>query len=249
MKIKILFFVFFATFIFACETALGPNEIGGDTNIDLTKVGNDFGISPSFKGTFSPALNNIRDTIIITKNEGGIITIKGRIFSDLDAASAIDTLLGTSGLPETTKHQIVDAYLSKYDITIDTSDEKNMNLTFETKLKVTSEGIQDFHYSKGDLSKPFTIVKYGSNVGDKYEFTTKEGKKIVREVVQKNPVEDWDLSFWKVKTIRVEQMIDDDPILEKVTFITNHKYGLVGLIHKFKDGKIIETTILPWAVL
>ena len=249
MKIKFLIILIIGLFILACETTTGPNEIGGDTDLTLTKVGNEFGLSIKFNGVNSPALSNIKDSVFITKSENGIITIKGRVFSDIDALNAIDTLLGTQGLPDNTKHQIVDAYLNSYGITIDTSNHENMNLTFEVKLKVTSEGIQDFHYSKGDLNKPFTIVKYGSNVGDKYEFATSEGKKIVREVIQKNPVEDWELAFWSVKTVRVEQKIEDDPILEKVTFITNHKFGLVGLIHKFKDGKIIETTILPWAML
>lgn len=33
------------------------------------------------------------------------------------------------------------------------------------KLKVTSEGIQEFINSDGDLSRPFTIVKYDAEVG------------------------------------------------------------------------------------
>lgn len=249
MKIRILLSLAALFIIFACESTTGPNEIGGNTDLELTKVGSEFGVSPKMKGIYSPALSNLRDTVKIIKNEGGIVTVKGKIVTDIDAVKALDTLFGTQNLPENIKHQIVDAYLVKYGLSIDTTDHQNMRLDFEFKMKVTSEGLQEFVYSKGDLTKPYTIVKYNSNVGDKYEFTTAEGEKITRTVVQKNEEEDWDLSFWKVKTIRVEQMMNDDPVIKKVTFITNHKFGLVGIIHEFKDGKIIETTILPWSML
>jgi len=37
----------------------------------------------------------------------------------------------------------------------------------QLKLKITSDGIQDFVHSKGDESKPFTIMKYSAKLGDK----------------------------------------------------------------------------------
>lgn len=249
MKTKTLFaFLALALFI-SCETATGPNEIGGETNLELTKVGAEFGVSPKIKGQHIPALENLRDSVFITKNDNGIVTFTGSFFTDLESLRTLDTLFGTQSLPENMKHQIVDAYMQKWGFTIDTSDHDNLRLDFEFKLKITSEGIQDFVYSGGDLSKPFTIVKYSANVGDKYEFTGKDGKKVVRTVVQKDPLEDWYLAFWMVKTIRVEQDVADDPVIKKVTFITNHKFGLVGFIHEFHDGRIIETTILPWDML
>ncbi len=249
MKTRTLF-AFLAVGIFiSCETATGPNEIGGETNLELTKVGAEFGISPKIKGQHIPALSNLRDSVFITKNDKGIVTFKGAIVTDLESLRSLDTLFGTQALPENVKHQIVDAYMQKWGFTIDTSDHDNLRIDFEFKLKITSEGIQDFVYSKGDLSKPFTIVKYSAKVGDKYEFTDKDGKKTVRTVVQKNPDEDWSLAFLMVKTIRIEEYLSDDPLIKKVTFITNHKFGLVGFIHEFHDGRIIETTILPWGVL
>jgi|GEM_PF-6249924 len=49
--------------------------------------------------------------------------------------------------------------------------------------------------------------------------------------------------------MRVEQETPKDPITKKITYIGNHKYGLVGVIVETKDGKVIQTTILPWSVL
>jgi hypothetical protein len=249
MKIRTLFACLVVFAIFACDSATGPNDMGGKTDIDLTKVGNEFGVSIKIKGTFSSALQDIRDSVIITKNDNGIVTFKGIFFSTVDDLKAIDTLLGTHDLSDEIKHQVVDIYLAKYGATIDTSDQANLRLDVEFKLKITSEGIQDYFHAKGDLSKPFTAVKYSSNIGDKYEFTNSEGKKIVRTVIEKNPSEDWDLAFWRVKTIKVEELTPDDPLLQSIVYVGNHKFGLVGLIMKFKDGRVVETTVLPWNIM
>lgn len=236
-------------FAFACDTATGPNEIGGDTNLDLTKVGNDFGVSISIPETYVPALQNIIDTVRITKNDNGIVTFSGKFLIDFESLQQLDTLIGTAPLSDNLKHQLVDYFLAKYNATIDTSDKSAYKLLAEMKFKITSEGIQDFVHSNNDLSKPFTIVKYGSNVGDKYEFTKADGSKITRTVVEKNPEEDWELSFWRVKTIKVEEVDPNDPLISKMTYVGNHKFGLVGLIIEFKDGRKIITTILPWDVM
>lgn len=247
-RIYFLFAILFA-FAFACDTATGPNEIGGDTNLDLTKVGNEFGISIKLVGDYIPALQNIQDSVVITKNDNGIVTFSGKFSIDVESLKQVDTAIGTAGLSDNVKHQLVDYFLIKYNATIDTSNTESYKLFAEMKFKITSEGIQDFVHANNDVSKPFTIVKYGSNVGDKYEFTKADGSKITRTVVEKNPEEDWDLSFWRVKTIKVEEVDANDPLIGKITYVGNHKFGLVGLIVEFKDGRKIITTILPWDVM
>lgn len=233
--------------VFACETTLGPNEIGGNSDLELTNVGNGFGLSIDLGGLSGNGHfnGNIKDSIYISENDGGIVTISGKISTDFETLHTIDSLLGTQNLPQTAKNAVIDAYRDKYNLRIDTSNHENMSISFDNKIKITSEGIQDFTYSNGDLNKPFTIVKYSSNVGDKYEFTTSNGEKIVRTVVQKNPDEDWDVAFWSVKTIRVEEVVADDPLVQKITYICNHKFGLVGLIVNLKDGRIISTVVFP----
>ncbi len=241
--------VLFLFLFFACETATGPNEIGGDTNLDLTKVGSEFGVTIKLKDNNVAAFQAIKDSVFITKNDNGIVTFSGNFSIDFESLEKLDTVIGTSGLSDNMKHQLVDYFLTKYNATIDTSDKKDYKLYAELKFKITSEGIQDFIHANNDISKPFTIVKYSSNVGDKYEFTKADGSKIIRTVVLKNPDEDWDLAFWRVKTIRVEEVDANDPLISKLTYITNHKYGLVGIIIEFKDGRVIETTVLPWNML
>lgn len=249
MKRIYLLFAVLLALAFACDTATGPNEIGGDTNLDLTKVGNEFGVSIKLVGDFIPSLQNIQDSVVITKNDNGIVTFSGKFSIDFEALKQVDTAIGTAGLSDNMKHQLVDYFLLKYNATIDTSNKESYKLFAEMKFKITSEGIQDFAHSNNDVSKPFTIVKYGSNVGDKYEFTKADGSKITRTVVEKNPEEDWDLSFWRVKTIKVEEVDPNDPLISKMTYVANHKFGLVGLIIEFKDGKKIITTVLPWDVM
>lgn len=251
MKKYIIIIGFAAALLFACgDDSTGPNEIGGDANIELTEVGSEFGVNIGGQGDYIPALGKVEDSIYISKNEGGIVTFSGELTLDLESIRSIDTLLGTSGLSESAKREIVDQYLDKYGLSVDTTDHDNMKLILEdVKFKITSEGIQDFVYSDGNLSKPFTIAKYSSKVGDKYEFTTDDGKKITRTVVQTHGTEDWDLAFWTVKTMRVEQPVPDDPIMSKVTFVANHKFGLVGAIYELKDGQIFEVHILPWHMM
>ena len=114
----------------------------------------------------------------------------------------------------------------------------------EAKLKVTAEGIQEFVSSKGDLSKPFTIVKYNANVGDKYEFTNSDGVKITRTVTYKSTTDDYQVGFWYLKVIKVEET-REDPLTEKITYITNHKFGLVGVLLEPKAGKDIRVSVFP----
>jgi hypothetical protein len=111
-------------------------------------------------------------------------------------------------------------------------------------MKVTSEGIQEFVNSKGDLSRPFTIVKYGAAVGDKYEITNTEGVKVTRTVTYKSTTDDYGIGFWMIKIIKVEET-KEDPFVEKVTYYTNHKFGLVGIVINTKTGKELKLGIFP----
>jgi len=37
----------------------------------------------------------------------------------------------------------------------------------------------------------------------------------------------------------------EDPLFEKITYIANHKFGLVGVIVKGKNGKQTELSVFP----
>ncbi len=238
-------FILSGIFIFfACDdNALSPNEIGGETNLDLTKVGGEFS---SYLSTdaWMPTLDNLKDTAIITKNDNGNITVHVRAGFDSVFIAAIDSMLGTQALPKEIKTALIDKYLKKFGATIDTSNKKMMHAEFDIKMKVTSEGIQEFMSSGGDLSRPYTIVKYSANVGDKYEFTDEDGIKVTRTIVSKSTTDDYPMGFWMIKVMKIEQT-KDDPVIDKITYITNHKFGLVGVILQTKNGKTMKLGIIP----
>jgi hypothetical protein len=233
-----------AIFFSACDdTPTGPNDLGGDTNLELTRVGNEFSVYLDAE-SYPPAFDRMKDSVVITRNDNGIVTTHAQIRFDSLFVVALDSALGTSALPYAAKLAIVDTYVKKYGATLDTTDKQAMKIAFDLKMKVTSDGIQEFVTSKGDQSRPYTIVKYGAAVGDKYEFTNNEGVKITRTVTYKSTTDDYGIGFWMIKIIKVEET-KEDPLVEKVTYYTNHKFGLVGIVMRTKTGKELKLGIFP----
>ena len=229
----------------ACsEDPAGPNDIGGETDLDLTEVGNTFPVNLSTE-SFIPGIDQLQDSIVITGRDGGIVSVHARFTFDSVFVEGLDSALGTSGLPEAAKRAILDVYLDRYGATLDTTDREAMTLEVDGKLKVTSEGIQEFISSDGDLSRPFTIVKYDAEVGDTWNFTDSEGVVITRSVTYRSQTDDYPVAFWMLKIIKVEETREEDPLIERITYYTNHKYGLVGMEILTKNGRTIEVGILP----
>lgn len=199
------------------DTVLGPNEIGGNTNLPLTQVGNVTSIYVNINGSSVP----VEDTMYITKSDNGIVTYK--IKANL------------AGLPLAS---IIPADLK------DSSGNLNADMVF----KITSDGIQEFYTGKNDMSKPFTIAKSSANVGDQYEFTTSTGKHIVRTVTEKTGVDEWPVGMYLIKTIKTEQVGSQIDSVSKVTFRTNHKYGLVYVEFTLLNGSIVKINLMPWNV-
>jgi hypothetical protein len=231
-------------FISCSDTATGPNDIGGETNLDLTQVGNTFSAYLDVTNEVIPGLDHMNDSIVITKNDNGIVTTHVLVGFDTAFVSGLDSALGTKSLPWSAKLAILDTYLDRYGATIDTTNKLAMKVNFDLKMKVTSEGIQEFVHSKGDLSRPFTIVKYGAAVGDKYQFVRDDGVTVTRTVTYKSATDDYPLGFWQIKVIKVEESASD-PLMEKVTYYTNHKFGLVGVVFLTKNGRELKIGIFP----
>lgn len=114
-------------------------------------------------------------------------------------------------------------------------------LVCQGKFKMTDEGIMD--YNNID-HKPFVLVKYDAEVGDKYTLEKSDGTKIVREVVRKSTEDDFYYGFLLIKTIDVEQS-SNIPGVEKITYFTNHKFGLVAVRVSMEDGSTPQMTIIP----
>lgn len=195
----------------------GANDLGGSTDLELTKVGNEYGAYIKINGQDL----DLKDSIWISKNDNGIITVKILVEKSDDPLWVL--------IPEKFK-------------------DKDGNVNTELHYKVTSEGIQDYYHSNQDLSKPFTIVKYNGNVGDKYEFTRDDGKKIVREITEKTNIDEFPLGFIYIKTILTEEVVNELGV-KKVLTRSNHKFGMVYVEYQFENGATAAITLMPWAVL
>lgn len=80
------------------------------------------------------------------------------------------------------------------------------------------------------------LVKYDSSVGDTYGTKT-SGK--VRKVVSKTGVDDYPYGLYMIKTIQVESTLGNSSAIagiNNITYIANHKFGMVGVKVDFEDG-------------
>lgn len=246
MKKLFPFFIIIVFTFFSCEKSTDPNVIGGSTDIPLTKVGSSFGVSFDVGDpVLNMVVNRIEDSIVITKNENGLVNFNVTLKINEKTLRQIDTLLGTYKMPG----EVLRKAITDLGFTVDNSTPNVYKFHRDVKFKITSEGIQDFFYAEGDYTKPFTMFKYSSKVGDEYTYKRKDGYVMKRKVIATHTVEDWDLGYLLIKTMRVEQQIENDPVFKKVIWVGNHKFGWVGAIAELHDGRKIQTTIFPWSML
>jgi hypothetical protein len=222
-----------------------PNSpVGGETVLEDTEPGSRHSAYPELD-EWLPDEFTPRDSIIVKSRNNGVVVMDVNVMFDTNFTLRLDTLLGTTPLPNDAKKAIIDSYLAQYGATLDTTDKNNMVIHAEPKFRVTSQGIQDFVNSRGDESKPFTIIKYDMKVGDTWSFKRSDGTVVTRKVVHHSTVDDYEVIWWRLKVFKTEQTQTNDPLLSKIVWVTNHKYGLVG-IHIFdKDGREIPITIAP----
>lgn len=231
-------------FLNSCDDLFGDpdsNVIGGDGNLEQNKVGAEYGATFEIAGV----RQDFEDSIIVTKNDNGNVELKAKIVFNRSQYEAISQELGFAELPENERRQLLDIYKNKFGFVIDTNNPNEMIIEHELKFRATSEGIQDYIYSRGDTKKPFTIIKYGDQVGSKYEFTENDGNKVIRTIIHKDEKESFPLVFWNIKITKVEE-INNDPLLSKIVYYANHKFGLVGVEVFFRSGKTAFMSIIPW---
>jgi hypothetical protein len=99
------------------------------------------------------------------------------------------------------------------------------------KIQQTKDGIKCLTGSGEGV-----VVKYGSNVGDTYTVGS-TGR--TRKVVSKSTTDDYPYGFMNIKTIQVEADANtfvNTGGVSKITYIANHKFGLVGVKVNFDDG-------------
>lgn len=183
-----------------------PNELGGDTeNIPISEVDNHFTGTVKIDNQYC----EVGEDIYIEKNDKGIITLKFKAnIKDYPQLKELVNLIPSD---------VIDS---------------QGNINAEFKMKVTSEGIQDYFNKDG---KPHTIVKYNCKVGDKYELKKSDGTTITRTVTAVSDQNDFPYGLLLIKTITVEQD-SRIPGVKKIVFRANHKFGLVFVEFQMEDG-------------
>lgn len=192
------------------------NKLGGDTSVALGEVGNTGYTVIEMNGNYTRL-----DGIEITENDNGIVNIH------------VDTDI--SGIPGLTN--VSDVISSIYPAFQD----EDGKLVTDLKYKITSEGIQDYNNVDG---KPHTLVKYDSEVGDKYTLELANGNKLTRKVTAKSTQDDFQWGFYYIKTITVEQN-SFAPGIQKYKFRANHKFGLVFVEAVMEDGTSVGMYVYP----
>ena len=194
----------------------GPSpDLGGDTTIALGQVGNVFSNIGGIKvaGEYVPADVNMT----VTKNEGGLATL--RVKADLSKDPKLEKI--NKRIPSSMK-------------------DASGKVDTEVKLRITSEGVQDFFNRDG---AQHTLVNYSSVVGDTYKLAKSNGATITRTVVAKSGLDDYPYGFMLIKTMTIEQ---DSRIvgIKKFVIRANHKFGIVWFEIVQTDGETIGVSIV-----
>jgi hypothetical protein len=138
-------------------------------------------------------------------------------------------------------------------ITINENDDGNVVATINfngtnhtVEGKITDKGIYDYVYSNGDTKKPFTLVKFDAEVGDKWTFKV-GSQTVTREVVRKSTTDDTYYGFYLVKTIDVEETIPTGTLIngsasqvKKILWKFNHKFGFVAATVTKTDNTVVN---------
>ena len=227
LKISVL--IVFVAF-FSCKKDDSKVELGGETNIALTAVDSVSGVYVELDGN-----NALSTEIRIKSNNDGDVTYTGSV-----------DLLTLSPDLQNKALEILNEHADYYDADKYVELTQDFKLNFEFKVKITSEGYQDY-FADG---KPWIMAKYNDPIGTTYSVTNDNGETLVRTITEKTEQDDWPFGFFLIKTVKVEQQVaSDDPLVDYIEYRVNHKFGLVYLKYEFKDGTNLAIEVVPWFLL
>lgn len=200
-----------ATIVLACSNNDSQGELGGSTDVAFSAPGNVISSGTITAGGVSLSATASMQVI---SNDSGVATM--HLTADF------------ANSPELTKYNaLIPAKFKDSSGRIDTN----------VDIRVTSEGIQD------TLNRDeafFTLVKYGSPVGDTYKLTKSNGVTVTRTVTAKSEVDDFPYGLYNIKTMTIEQD-SRIPGVKKLVFRANHKFGVVHFQVVAEDGSTAET--------
>jgi len=103
-------------------------------------------------------------------------------------------------------------------------------LSVTREYKITTNGVMSV-YPEGNL----TLMDYGAKVGDSWSLTH-AGKNLKRTVTSKSSTDDYNYGFMLIKVVKVEETGRGIPGVNKIEFVGNHRFGMVGIKLYFEDG-------------
>lgn len=105
------------------------------------------------------------------------------------------------------------------------------------KYRITKEGIQSVH-DEGDLM----MIKYDGKIGDAYSLKM-NGNTVKRTIDYKSEVDEYPYAFYDIKVMRVRETGRGLPGVASLEYVTNHRFGLVGIQVNFEDGSSKTITL------
>ena len=174
----------------------------------------------SIAGTQSP-MGSVGETL--TFSSGSIVGVSSFTASVTAVTNGVSTYSGSAIV---TNAAILNILSNIPEMTIHGDTVSSVNMKFRS----TVNGIE---LCSGPT--PGILAKYDSNVGDTYPIGT-TGK--VRTVTAKTGLDDYYWGGMYIKVMQVEETpnYSKSTAVTKITYISNHKFGLVGIKVNFDDG-------------
>jgi hypothetical protein len=215
----------------SCKKTSDPNVLTGETNIPMTQVNSQTTTYVTINGVSQPGSG----TLTVLSNNNGLVTYGASVDLNTFSDSALSVM--TTLLPQAI------SYYNPKDVSATINGSGVLNLQFT--LKITSEGIQNYFVD----GQPWT-VRYADGVGTKYTVKRTNGTELTATVTEKTGLDEWPYGMLLIKTSLVEYDAPvDDPVISKVYYRVNHKFGLVYLKVLGKNGKVLEMNLLNYFLM
>ncbi|MFZ1705441.1 MAG: hypothetical protein WAT79_13925 [Saprospiraceae bacterium] len=210
----------------SCTKEDANTELGGNTDILLTKVDSVSGVYVTYEGS------NIGSTEM-------------KVVSNIKGEVTYTVTMDLNSIPNDLKIKALDLIpkLSQYyklgPLTVMPDNKVKMDFT----LKITSEGYLDY-FTDG---KPWTMIKYEDGVGTQYSILNNKGQTVTKTITEKTGIDEWPFAFFNIKTTLVEHVTPSDhPVFNKISYRMNHRFGLVYIELELKDGAKVGIDIIAF---
>lgn len=111
-------------------------------------------------------------------------------------------------------------------------------VTTEMQARFTTDGIAAVAPNGDEL----VVCKYDANVGDTWTINA-DGRTVKHEVTQRSSEDDFEWGFWLLKVVTMDGTNYGIPGLNKVLYISNHRFGPVAVKAFMSDGSVLDASI------